>query len=102
MKGNKELDFDWFIDFVYELACKADDTYTAKEKKGLKRFLWSSSLKLPDRLLIAFRMMTEEELANQKKQAEAKKYSEEKVADFMETRVMEFEEARATIHKKPG
>jgi len=36
-----------------------------------------------------------------KKQEEAKKYSEEKIAEFVETRAMEWEEERTVNHKKP-
>jgi len=36
-----------------------------------------------------------------KKQQEAKKYSEQKVAEFIETRAKEWEEKRSVIHKKP-
>jgi len=36
-----------------------------------------------------------------KKQQEAKKYSEEKVTEFVETRTREWEEERTVTHKKP-
>ena len=37
-----------------------------------------------------------------KKQEEAKEYDKEKVAEFVETRVMELEEERFASHRKPG
>jgi hypothetical protein len=68
-KNDKMVDMSWVVSFTKKLAVKADPSL--RDDKGFDRYLWASALELPDKLMIAFRMTSKEELEELKKQAKS-------------------------------